>query len=282
MSSLSFKVLKNPIIVTGMHRSGTSMVTRILKQSGVYDGAYRDANDESWLFMALNRILMKKCGLDWDTVVAPGQFALSESQTERLADFAHRTLRSPLKYLYLGLRSLRWESIKTPWCWKDPRNSITLPIWLKIFPEAIVVNVIRHGVDVAESMRVRELWLQERFQGRHGMRAGGIFTQWHGRHGGISQVANIHYGMRLWDTYNECLKENLSPIPEERSITVRYEDYLTTPRVVQDRILSVCGLEEVEEIKISPDSKRAFAYRRKAQLREIADEYESMLSKWGY
>jgi hypothetical protein len=42
------------------------------------------------------------------------------------------------------------------WGWKDPRNSITLPVWLKLFPDARVIHIVRNGVDVAESLYRRQ------------------------------------------------------------------------------------------------------------------------------
>src|SRR5690606_33596327 len=32
------------------------------------------------------------------------------------------------------------------WAWKDPRTSLTLPIWREVFPRAQVVHIIRNGI----------------------------------------------------------------------------------------------------------------------------------------
>jgi hypothetical protein len=46
-------------------------------------------------------------------------------------------------------------SLNFPWGWKDPRSTFTLPLWLCLFPNAKIINIKRHGVDVAQSLRVR-------------------------------------------------------------------------------------------------------------------------------
>lgn len=73
------------------------------------------------------------------------------------------TVDSPAAIQFLGLRKyamLRslWN-VSIPWGWKDPRNTITLPIWLELFPNAKILHIRRHGVDVAQSLRKRELIL---------------------------------------------------------------------------------------------------------------------------
>ena len=53
---------------------------------------------------------------------------------------------------YLAYRSL--ERFDQPWGWKDPRNVFTLPLWLRVFPEAKIIYIVRNGVDVAASLLV--------------------------------------------------------------------------------------------------------------------------------
>lgn len=39
-----------PVIIIGMHRSGTSMLTRVLQRAGLFMGEHREENDESLFF----------------------------------------------------------------------------------------------------------------------------------------------------------------------------------------------------------------------------------------
>ena len=40
---------------------------------------------------------------------------------------------------------------------EGPPDTFTLPLWLECFPEAKVIHVMRHGVDVAQSLTSRHL-----------------------------------------------------------------------------------------------------------------------------
>ena len=53
---MSFKKSKiEPIIIIGMHRSGTTMITEFLDQLGLFVGAKLDPNHESLFFFDLNK-----------------------------------------------------------------------------------------------------------------------------------------------------------------------------------------------------------------------------------
>jgi hypothetical protein len=46
------------------------------------------------------------------------------------------------------------------WGWKEPRTTLFAPAWLKIFPDARFVHVVRDSLAAAESIRERELKFQ--------------------------------------------------------------------------------------------------------------------------
>ena len=39
---------------------------------------------------------------------------------------------------------------------EDSRSTLTLPVWLSIFPEARVIHIVRNGIDVGMSLQRRE------------------------------------------------------------------------------------------------------------------------------
>jgi hypothetical protein len=55
-----------PIVIIGMHRSGTSMVTRMLESLGLFVGARKDSNCEARFFQRINRWLLDQTGSSWD------------------------------------------------------------------------------------------------------------------------------------------------------------------------------------------------------------------------
>ena len=58
--------MRPPVIVIGMHRSGTSMLTRFIQDLGVFMGKDLSENDESRFFMNLNRWILFQAGASWD------------------------------------------------------------------------------------------------------------------------------------------------------------------------------------------------------------------------
>ena len=53
---------KEPIIITGMHRSGTSLLSEILIHSGIYMGSKLDSNNESVFFQRINKWILSCIG----------------------------------------------------------------------------------------------------------------------------------------------------------------------------------------------------------------------------
>ena len=71
-----------------------------------------------------------------------------------------RTVASYRAIEFLGAgRLLRYRSVHSlpfAWGWKDPQTIFTLPLWLKLFPDAKLIYLTRNGVDVAASLLTRE------------------------------------------------------------------------------------------------------------------------------
>lgn len=142
------KSRKGPILIAGMHRSGTSAVSRMLKACGFDLGADLLGADlfnphgyhEDVHALTLNRAMLKELGLhpDWGF----GGVANQQLTIKTSADF-----RSKLKY-FLDLRN---QNIQY-WGWKDPRNTLLLDIWNDIVPCMRVIAIFREPWDVVASL----------------------------------------------------------------------------------------------------------------------------------
>ena len=150
-----------PLIVIGMHRSGTSLLARLLREAGLFLGwRLQPDHDEAKFFQGLNNWAMYQATADWD---APGRIDdLLDNARARAAavDYLRLSVNSPRALEFLGpgryLRTRGLDRLDAAWGFKDPRSTFTLPLWLDVFPDARVLHVTRHGVDVAQSLRVRE------------------------------------------------------------------------------------------------------------------------------
>ena len=280
-----------PIIIVGMHRSGTTMIAQLLKELGVFMGAKQEQNAESLFFLKINRWLLQASGGDWDY---PEPFAAMLENCEIRNFFterARRILNSPRLIEYLGITNyFKYRflgKLEYPWGWKDPRNSFTLPIWLELFPKAKVIHIMRHGVDVADSLRRREHLILDSKRNQTRVIRNDILPT-HLRRQGFDPSVRC-YGLegsfRLWELYvaaarSYCEKQ----LPN--SFSFHYEDFVQKPdeclsdlisflslKCANDRIAAVCK-------KVQPD--RIFAYRENPTLQTFGETVRERLAVYGY
>ncbi len=145
-----------PVIVIGMHRSGTSLLTELLMGMDIFMGDDLEENRESRFFIRINEWLLHQAGVSWQD---PGSFKYVPGTFRILmAELIRHRLQSGHSIQYLG-RNRNYGSVlaqDTPWGWKDPRNTFTWTVWKELFPEAYLVHVIRNPVDACVSLVKRE------------------------------------------------------------------------------------------------------------------------------
>ncbi len=140
------------ICLLGMHRSGTSVVARLLNLLGVYLGPpehlLRPGADnprgywENQRLFHVNKRILARFGGDWREPpsfppgwqCAPGLEDLRQSASAIVAE----------------------EFGNAPvWGWKDPRTCLTLPFWQDLLPPMRYVICVRHPQSVARSLERR-------------------------------------------------------------------------------------------------------------------------------
>lgn len=155
---------KRLVLVLGMHRSGTSTLTKGLQALGVdlgsdFNPATPDNPTGFWEdknFHALNEEMLQHLHRSWDDL----QLVESETVLSGLEGFCTRA--RTLLDDFLRDKSLAGL--------KDPRFSLLLPFWNKVFAEAgvrvLFIIGFRNPLSVAESLsrrddfpKVKSLWL---------------------------------------------------------------------------------------------------------------------------
>ena len=142
------------IIVLGMHRSGTSLTAELVCRWGAY-GSERDLVPPSqwnargyWEYAPLVRFndrLLQGVDSKWN--VPP-----SEDGASALARLARKGA-----YRKEALQLLdKMRSAGRTWFWKDPRLSILLPFWRRLWKDVTYVIVVRDPLDIALSLRARD------------------------------------------------------------------------------------------------------------------------------
>jgi hypothetical protein len=234
----------------GMHRSGTSLVARVLAGAGAHMGADCNEHEESGFFRELNKQLFRAGHADWDWPRAMEPALEDEALCDALVDWLQERLTSKEARAFLGRRFGPADLLRQPgpWGWKDPRNTCTLPLWLRVFPAARVVNVYRHGVDVAASLVARE-------RGRRGRIHNEVRS---------SRCLDPQRAFELWTEYLEMTLRVTADLPASRVRDVRYESLLEEPEEQIRQLLAFAGLGPGEAAlgslaaEVRPEQGRAF------------------------
>jgi GT2 family glycosyltransferase len=210
-SPLVTKTLKKRTVacIAGAHRSGTSMVARLLHACGLDLGPESDlmppAPDnpdgfwENLSFVAMNDELLNELGGAWDL----------PPRSTRFAEKRFGAMRAKGRLLVSAF------SQSKVWGWKDPRNSLTLPFWRAIVPQLRTIIVVRNPLEVAYSLHQRN---------------------------GVS----FHFGLSLWGVYNQ---HALSATAPKNRIVSHYDSFFEDPHAELLRLLSFLGLPDSEVAK---------------------------------
>jgi len=187
-----------------MHRSGTSMIAKLLHLCGLSLGPpdqllppTQDNPEGYWehrAFVALNDNILKALNGSW---YCPPDFV---EGWELLPEIC------PL--LDQGASLVQERSAGEVWGWKDPRNSITLPFWNRLIPDLRVVICVRNPLEVAQSLHLRD-----RFSYSH--------------------------GLSLWQHYHDKLLTN---VPAAARVVTHYDVYFAEPVAELQRVLGLLGI----------------------------------------
>lgn len=134
------------IVVLGMHRSGTSLVSSMLHTLGVTMGAngFLEADEgnphgywEDGEFLDINKRLLKRAGGDWRN--PPSVNDIEKLKKDKEVSKVCRQLVN---------------SRHGVWGWKDPRTCLTLPVWWQFLDrhDTRILMVKRHKGDVLQSL----------------------------------------------------------------------------------------------------------------------------------
>jgi len=197
-----------PVCIAGMHRSGTSMVARLLNRCGVSLGPEREllpaAPDnpegfwENRRFLAVNEVILTKLGGSWSK---PPRFAPGWETSAAMAPL--------LSHARALAASFEPEGF---WGWKDPVNSLTIPFWRRAVSDMAVVICVRDPRDVAASLSAR--------------------------HGCSEEV-----GLELWRRYAERL---LGDRGTEPHVVTHYDAYFEDGVAELRRVLGALGMPASE------------------------------------
>jgi hypothetical protein len=198
-----------PICIIGMHRSGTSMVARLLNLCGLNLGPEDQllgASPDNAMghfehngFLEIDDAILQHFDGSWDN---PPLLNAGWENDASLRDlFAHA------KALIDSFKN------SAPWGWKDPRATLLLPFWEKLLPGLRSVICIRNPLDVARSLGKRD-------------------------------GASIPAAVQLWSRYTRAALENTKDRPR---ILTFYENFFGNPIEELNRLVGFTGLGGIDD-----------------------------------
>lgn len=275
----------SPIVVIGMHRSGTRLVVDVLDKLGVFMGADRQGDGESVTFMMINEWLFHQCGAFWSEPMS-AHFMLSQPEAvEALAASARQALGAQLDR-YAGPtgwhREARAKEVPA-FGWKDPRNTFTLPVWKQVFPNLRAIHIVRHGIDVAASLAQRHL--QALLAATGGSAPSALAVIRDDALGILSSRRGwtLTEALTMWEQYLDKARLECAGLGQ-RAMEIRYEDLLSEPQRIIPIVAEFCGVAApAEPASVSNlERSRAFAFRRDPELVDFARSARDALARYGY
>lgn len=224
---------RSPVILIGMHRSGTSLMSRVLDGAGIHMGGdVSEENHESKFFMLSNEVLMSMVGATWDQPRAIVDFLADEAtdgDSQVIDTLAHATDN------WLTSRSAQpyWKGHAETgqrFGWKDPRTSLTWPVWHRRFPNAVWVVVQRDEADVVASLTKRT----------HQKHDDGLWFSW--RTLDSARCSELH------EEYLESIARLRATVPVSAIFSIRYEELVADP-VAALRPLADGGICEASRLQ---------------------------------
>lgn len=201
-------------VIFGMHRSGTSLISRILESKGIvfkniskkYSKSNKFGHYEDKVVRKINSSILKSCGGSWDN--PPKQLLYNGK--------LFRSIKLFLSEIRICKIIKSYSKSGKFWAIKDPQQLLTFNFWKKYLSNQniLIVGVFRRPESVISSLISRDSMKPSE-------------------------------AMKLWKEYNLCL---LHHIKKNKYILFDYDDLLNNkPSVIKN-------LNELGKIKVNIQS----------------------------
>jgi hypothetical protein len=220
---------QQPVLVVGMHNSGTSILTEILHKSGIFFGVNMGHYESHFFSIFINDSLI---------LGGDGNWAKLPLMREDQVLSYEKTVGSFIKKHWIS-DYLQWGyDGKSPWGIKDPRLCVLLPLYIKIFPGAKVVHIVRDPNDIAASLTGKDK-------------------------AGVGLLADFDHWKKLTDAYNQRVLDHKDRCSAYYQIV--YEDLCLDPKQYTRQLFDFLGIpytQHTEKLLEKVTPARIGSYRR--------------------
>lgn len=217
------------LIIAGMHRSGTSLVTQWLYKCGLNIGedlmVANSGNEQGYFedndFVGLHETLLTLEGLP--------HTGLTDQPLPPI----------PPERLPIISRLLNYKSqLSSQWGWKDPRTCLFLPVYRQLAPQAKYIVVYRDYRLSVHSLIQRMLKDEKVRYFNTGKRFARQRWKWYKMKRVSGSLLHCHAEqfLKIWIRYNQELLLHLQSLNEEQYRVLDYQSLLADDRKVFDHI----------------------------------------------
>ncbi|HWD86686.1 MAG TPA: sulfotransferase [Mucilaginibacter sp.] len=203
------------LIVTGMHRSGTSLITNWLFHCGLQVGeslvganeSNKEGHYEDVEFLRLHEEILSANGYPTTGLIHHKPIQVSEYQLEKLK-------------AVIEVKERHFDQ----WGWKEPRTCLFLDTYRQLIPGAKYLVIVRDHVSVVNSLLKRDFDSTDRaYQNRSFLTKlkWNLFRRARKRAKYYRQ--NASYYLKVWMDYNEHILNILQSLPAQDHLVINYE-----------------------------------------------------------
>jgi len=274
----------DPILLLGMHRSGTTLLAQMLAKMGMHLGRNLEEHHESVFILDANDWVLARAHGAWDNPMPLGWLMEEPRASETLVKHLKSRVDG-MSFLrrFIGPSRLRAFAGDGPllWGWKDPRTTATWPLWQAVFPRARAITVHRNGVDVAAS-----LWRRARAE-LTGDQKEKFLGEAHLNRFASPRCLKLSRAYGLWEDYLQLHEQNhrQHEIPE---LVLSYEDLLAQPREHLQKVARFLEIQDagegLERAAGLVDPKPRYRFLDDPELKRLYEEVRQRpwMRKLGY
>lgn len=203
------------LIIAGMHRSGTSLITNWLHRCGLQIGERLvgsgagniDGHFEDVEFLKLHEDILDNNSLDISGLVDAKKIELSPYQLGKLESV-------------INIKQKLYEQ----WGWKDPRTCLFLDTYNKLLPEAKYLVIMRDHRSVLNSLLKRDFnEIDKKYMGRNHLQRfiWANFRRKRRKEKFYTEHAETY--LKVWINYNEEILRTLKKLSADDYLVVNYE-----------------------------------------------------------
>jgi len=212
-------------------------------------GFRREANEEATFFRRLNDAILNRHGALWNHPRPIKALLDNHTDLKFLSQEVCRKINQLPALEYWGpLLRTGVQRRYTYWGWKDPRMSIVLPIWLELFPDSTVIQVVRNGIDVANSLWNRDIRMRE--EGSKNL---------------PTEYPSLMENFQLWCDYMEFSDDALQNW-QGNCFTIQYENLLESPHEIISDLGAFLSIEAPVSLSRMVNTTRKYAFLENPEL----------------